>query len=858
MKEIRDNNNNIDRVVKEILDGNVPHNIQSKAIARFEAVKQRLEQEPSGSKYGWFRLSWAGAGMMGTLLGIFILSMILNQSNLTWAEVENRFQSVSFFSATAYFTDNPNEKPEKIEMWMGNNGKCRLHKEGMIYFGEKGKLIQAIHAQTGQPFEPGRQDEAIEMIRMLGGMENFSLDGILKTFCGKITLSEPLENKELGLSKDMTIFDITNDRTPEWMRIWVLKTSGLPVRMRHWDPRQAESMDVVFDYMIEQPEEAFDPEIYQKTLRSANNGWGNQVYALLKDPGGRAMTPQDVFDDTGYHMPIVKEIGMTDEGVVWVLSTKSSNQAPDGRTIEGFGELTDDLSQEYIFTPLGHRYKDDLALEYYIPYAYRIDYQKPKKLILTATTQPDHQQQVYDVIGTFKFDEWVESNPLPDPLIQGIKIDCLKEVIQEASYNHDWDRFDTLLSMIPGEPEESEDAFYRDNQRLDKLMIMDKKEEAFPLARRLFSIIQNDLEDWEKDYSQEAFRRTKLIEDYILLLCARGEEEEAQKWIRIQKKRLKALTNQGNYDAEAGFLSAMANMLHDRYRWSIDRIIQLLETDIHEERIKQYLSSFIHQKPANEQPAYQPWLKFAQKVFEQYKELEFPETLEIARIDQRFDVSHPTYPIAFPDHPDYVLMLYNGSWDSIARGYALTHGKDHRLVRIGDELKEEKIYLPLVIHENVTHKDRFDWILQHNGVEIIEKPEIHTVWVAKYDNRPLPKWRKVRPADGSHLNRNPIARGGGTSTSITSLLEIFERIANGNQWQNTIDDDPVIILDETGLPTKPGENQTPGSICITYSYAFWDGEDGMQLSKDWFANTFGITFHEEERELIVLEFQKKK
>jgi len=844
-------------VLLETLDGDVPADVQSKALAHFDAVKERLANEPEKVKHNWYRLSWAGAGVMGTLMTVLVLSLLLGPSNMTWAEVTERFKSVSFFSATAYFTDNPNEKPEKIEMWMGQSGKCRMHREGRVYFGEKGTLTKAVHVRSKKEFEPEYSDKAKGMIRMLGGMETFSLDSILKTFCGKQTFSEPLENKELGLSQDMTVFDITNDRTPEWMRIWVLKTSGLPVRMRVWDPRRAESMDVVFDYMKEQPEKAFDPQLYQKTLLSTNNGWGNQLYALLKDPGGRAMTPQDVFDETGYHMPVVKEIGMTPEGVVWVMSTKSRNQSADGRTVTGFGELTDDLGQEYLFTPLGHRVKGDLALEYYIPYTYRIDYQKPKQLILTATTQPDHHEQVYDVIGTVEFDQWVEDKPLPDLFGNGSRINCIKKVINECRYNHEWDRFDKLLALIPGEPEDSDDAFFRDNQLLHKLMMMEKKEEAFPLAKRLFDIIKNDLEDMQKDYSQQAFRHQRLIGDYILLLCDRGDEDEAQKWIRIHKKRLKAMTNQGNYDAEASFIAMMSNRLHDGYRWSVDRIIQLLETDIHEERFKKYMSSFINHKPMNEQEAFKPWLEYADAVFEQYKERQFPEKLELMQIDQRFDVSNPTYSIAFPEHLDYVLAMYKGTWINIANGYALSNHRDHRLIRVSDELKDEEVYFPLVIHEDVPHKERYDWILQQSGVRAVEKTEKHTVWAAKYDGRLLPHWRKVRPADGAHLNRRPNARGGGTSTSITSLLGIFERMANGNQWQKTIDDDAVIIFDETGLPTKPGENQTNGSICISYNYAFWDGEDGMQLAKDWFADTFGIIFHEEQRELTVLELQKK-
>ncbi|MBD3266873.1 hypothetical protein GF373_09405 [bacterium] len=851
------NERNIDRILHDMLDGDAPNEVQTKAQAHFEAAKERLMNEPNRKAHGWFRLSWAGAGMAGTLLVVMLFSVVINQSNITWADVKERFKSVNFFSATVYITENPLEKPEKIEIWMGKHGKCRMHKEGCVYFGENGELTKAIHARSGQAFEPERGDKALGMFRMLGRMETFSLEELLKTFCGKQTLSEPLANEELGISEDMKVFDISNDRTPEWVRIWVLKASGLPVRFRLWDPRYAESVEVLFDYVKEQPAEAFDPDLYQKTLNISSLGRGNQVYALLKDPGGQAMTPRDVFERTGYHMPEVKEIGMTKEGVVWVVSTNSRNRTPDGRTIEGFGQLTDNWGQRYLFHPLGHRVKNDLAVEYYIPYTFRLDYKTPDTLILTATTQPDHSKHVDTIIGRLEIEEWVEDKPIPDFFGNAKQINFLKHVISEAKRYHDWDRFDRLLGLIEGEPEESEMAFYRDYQLLEKRMAMGKTDEAYPLARRLIGIVEDKIKAVENFQTRLGFQYIDLVENYILLLCKHEEEKEAKRWVRFMKQQLDAKPSQGGYDVKASFIATLANALHDRYRWNVDRIIQLLEIDIREERYTSYLSSFINHKPLGEREEFQPWVKYANKVFDLYKERELPARMELVRMQERFDTDNPTYSIAFPDRPAYVFSLFKGTWDRIARSYAIASKHDPRLVRVSEGLQGKEVYYPLVVHEDVSHKERYDWILQKNGVEVVEKKEIHKVWVAKYDGRPLPHWREVRPADGSHLGRRPDARGGGTHTTITSLLDIFEMMANDNEWDRTLGEGAVIILDETGLPTKPGENQTFGSICLTYTYAFWDGEEGIQLAKSWFEDTFGITFHEEERELAVLEFRKK-
>jgi hypothetical protein len=192
-----------------------------------------------------------------------------------------------------------------------------------------------------------------------------------------------------------------------------------------------------------------------------------------------------------------------------------------GKNVQGFGELTDNLGQEYLFTPSGHQVKDDLALEYYIPYNYRIDYQKPKKLTLTATTQPDHHEQIYDIIGKIEIDEWEENKPGPDLFGNGRQIDCLKKIIYESENNHDWNRFDKLLDLIPGEPEDGpeagKNAFFREQQRLNKLMWMNEADKAFPLAKRLFGIIKDDLVSVKTDPNNTSFDTLHLIETYIKL-----------------------------------------------------------------------------------------------------------------------------------------------------------------------------------------------------------------------------------------------------------------------------------------------------------------------------------------------------
>ena len=67
--------------------------------------------------------------------------------------------------------------------------------------------------------------------------------------------------------------------------------------------------------------------------------------------------------------------------------------------------------------------------------------------------------------------------------------------------------------------------------------------------------------------------------------------------------------------------------------------------------------------------------------------------------------------------------------------------------------------------------------------------------------------------------------------------------------------DPIIIVDETGLPTEPGPGQSRGNVALTREYAFYQGEEAVEPTKQWFEENFGITFHEEEREVEVLSLR---
>lgn len=208
-------------------------------------------------------------------------------------------------------------------------------------------------------------EEAVNLAALFSEPRSFSIDTLLAHFAGQKTVSPPLPSAEASISTDLDVFDVTNDANPEWMRIWVLKRAGLPVRIRLWDPRQGDSVEMLFDYMLEQPADAFEPASLSRAMQAPAST--NRLYSLLREPGEKMLTPSDMFAKSGYHMPEVVDAGRTTEGVVWVKSGKSENRTPDGATFFGFGRLTDNLGQEYLRRFVSHEPTGDTGLEYFIP-----------------------------------------------------------------------------------------------------------------------------------------------------------------------------------------------------------------------------------------------------------------------------------------------------------------------------------------------------------------------------------------------------------------------------------------------------------------------------------------------------------
>ncbi len=291
-----------DQIIRKAMDATPPEEIEAQLLRQIDDLRPGMEAAGVGWARDGFglwraprRLAFAGA--LSGLAGLFLLFLILSQSTLTWAEVVQRFKSIRYFHASVVITPDPLSPPERIEVWVAGDGRARLHQRDHVVFAENRKVMGVFNVQSQQKIdgidpEGGdwanlKLDETMDLVNILGRIDEFSLPALI-TFFGGEFLSDPLPNSDASIAEDMQIFDSQSTQSNEWMRVWVLKSSGLPIRFRNWSPRNGSHVDVTFDFTREQPAEAFDPSRYDEVLKQASDT-STRLYGLLKDPGGKTM-----------------------------------------------------------------------------------------------------------------------------------------------------------------------------------------------------------------------------------------------------------------------------------------------------------------------------------------------------------------------------------------------------------------------------------------------------------------------------------------------------------------------------------------------------------------------------------------
>ncbi len=237
------------------------------------------------------RLAAAAVIGIAALIGIHQITA----PGIAWADVAERFRSVPYFNATIYVKEGALKEPKQFEIWMGPGGRARMRIGRQVVFGQGGQVLKAFDISRRIEVQPDMQ--AVELLDMLGNMEEYSLETVIRSISGgNLVDVTPLVNADAVISEDMVVFDAFTDEHFEWLRVYALRESRLPVGIRMWDPQKGKSVDVFINYFKEQPDVFFDAKTFSTKLADLSCTDADLAYMFLKDPGGQSITAKDLLE----------------------------------------------------------------------------------------------------------------------------------------------------------------------------------------------------------------------------------------------------------------------------------------------------------------------------------------------------------------------------------------------------------------------------------------------------------------------------------------------------------------------------------------------------------------------------------
>ncbi|MBN1974049.1 MAG: redoxin domain-containing protein [Sedimentisphaerales bacterium] len=246
------------------------------------------EQKETGSRMilrPFIKLAAAAAIMFIVLFGIDKFET----GSIAWADVVEKFKSVKYFNASIYWKENIESEPVQIELWMSNDGKIRILFGQQVIFAENAKIIKAFDIESREEVNANMQADFF--VNKFGSSREFSLETIISAISpGQLEDVTPMINPDAVISQDIVVFD-TEISDFQWFRIWALKESKLPMRIKLWTPNDGSSLDIVFSYSKQQPEDFFNPDSFQTAMLDRNLSKVNLAYMFLEDHGQKKVSP---------------------------------------------------------------------------------------------------------------------------------------------------------------------------------------------------------------------------------------------------------------------------------------------------------------------------------------------------------------------------------------------------------------------------------------------------------------------------------------------------------------------------------------------------------------------------------------
>lgn len=843
---MRSVDNHLDKQIREIrlpaspdLDQRIDRLLkQSSAEAMQRSTGPDLRVNPCFIKY-----AVAAVVVMAVLLGLQQFGGSIDGTSVAWAQIVEQFRSMSFYNAVFYFKEDAAAQARQLELWVSSDHKARLRVDRQVLFVDQGRVVAGFDFKDKTALVPEEYDAMGEaIVQKICQHPQLSLESMVKlVYKGELQETTPQINSDAMISQDLLVFDVQSTDYPGWMRIWALRESKLPVRLRMWDPRDGECMDVMVTYDKEQKKDFFDPRLFEDLLDQTGHvtrpGDTNLAYAFLKDPGGRDYVPQDLFERSGYHLPQVDRVGMTEHGAVWVIASRSRNRRPDGHTFSGFSKVTDSLGRTYRRMHSSWHISD-VSTQVFVPEDYPFDRRVLETMTLTCDVDKWHSDEPEETVGSRTISAWEQNAPMPKNKLYDSENGMLLSAAYSFCKRQDFDKLDRVVALIEASP--TADQYDHKLQQLQLEVLMQKQDfaQASALAEKLWPV---ELQIYK--HPQRFGPKTFALLKCMAAIAANGHIDRAETLFRQLKAthpdlskfskqwRTKMIKDLKDELSGRDMGPVISDYFLKKAKLSLEQVNQIFGFDVSQNEETKW-----HLPQEYRNPDIRAWNAHLKQLAEHYTKHPLASgQMELRKRECRCNGISNITP---PGLEDYRVNPLGGN----LRNYTKYHNYPHSIGRVkyqaGLESKLEVTELmhELVVRGKVSSEVRRDFVLAEFGLEMVPGEDDCPVWVAQYDGRPLPDYKTVKP-----LTRSASLAGGrrGWSSTGMSLSSLFKSLR---------DDQDIVVENETGL----ADDTKLSMISLNFK-----GQVGAERAEQWYRDNFGITFRKEMRRLPVWVVHKK-
>lgn len=361
-------------------------------------AERRVPPAPHGRPIIWRWLVRGGLAA-GILLALALWSLLPHRHStaVAWADVVEAMQRVKQFEAFVVSQDG--DEFRSMDAYYRDPNTWRIHTRttedhASVAFGTpEGSGVFNIedrewkNRSNGQ-LSPMFPDDFSQRVRERG-----LLDAMLALiFRGEVPDREPVPSMIGGADDSVEVFDVVQDPNRAWARIWVLRSSRLPIRIKVFYPRQNEVIRVGFDYSNPQPDAFFDIAYFEEQAKSFYNQRPRDFFNIGTAPiAGNAQSSVQVFEAEGITPPKLLEIVKNHRGEILLVTDDPENMSKTGGRLESeyHIELQDNWGNLYVrfyYQPMNN----GKIYQYYEPVPFYTEGPEPQRLTLLYTAWSHH------------------------------------------------------------------------------------------------------------------------------------------------------------------------------------------------------------------------------------------------------------------------------------------------------------------------------------------------------------------------------------------------------------------------------------------------------------------------------------